>query len=162
VSKIGLIVKLARKYPQGRLIGMDYWGKNWEYSKGKCEANVKAEGVDGQTEFQNGSAAQLPFEAEQFDAIVSNLVFHEVRDESDKSMLLKEALRVLKKGGSFALQDLFLGKKMYGDPCQLCERIKSWGIEEVELIRTNESDFIPGLLKLPFMVGTLALICGKK
>jgi ubiquinone/menaquinone biosynthesis C-methylase UbiE len=39
---------------------------------------------------------KLPFADEHFDAVVSNFVFHEVKDVKDKRAVIKEALRVLK------------------------------------------------------------------
>ncbi len=112
--------------------------------------------------FEKASASKLPFEDEVFDAVVSNLTFHEVRYVKDKRELVREALRVLKKGGSFAFQDLFLVKKLYGRPDELVRTIKSWGISEVEFVDTHNEPFIPRALKLPFMVGTIGIIKGKK
>jgi len=80
----------------------------------------------------------------------------------DKRDLIKEALRVVKKGGSFAFQDLFLWKRVYGDVSELLETMKSWGVKQVTFIPTNNQEFIPWALKLPFMVGTIGIICGKK
>ena len=80
----------------------------WEYSKAVCERNAEIEGVAGRMNFQKASAAALPFEDEHFDAAVRNLVFHEVGDVINKRELLREALRVVKRGGAFAFQDLFL------------------------------------------------------
>ena len=94
--------------------------------------------------------------------MVSNLVFHEVSYSDDKRELIKEALRVLKKGGAFSFQDLFLIRQVYGDINDLLEAIKGWGISSVEFIPTCESNFIPTVLKLPFMVGTIGIIAGKK
>ena len=71
--------------------------------------------------FQKASASALPFEVGSFDAAVSNLVFHEVSDTKDKRDLIEEALRVVRKGGAFAFQDLFLAKRLYGDVEELLE-----------------------------------------
>ena len=65
--------------------------------------------------FQKGDAAKLDFPDETFDAVVSNFVFHEVRTAKDKRDVVKEALRVLKKGGVFSFQDMFSQKALYGD-----------------------------------------------
>lgn len=157
-----LSIKLAHKYPNARITGVDYWGANWEYSKNVCEKNAALEGVNDRLTFQKASALKLPFEDGHFDAAVSNLTFHEVRDVKDKRELLREALRVVRKGGKFVFQDLFLVKKMYGDPEDLVETIKSWGIEKVEFVDTHNEPFIPRALKLPFMVGTMGIIRGKK
>lgn len=157
-----LAIRLARKYPGARVTGIDYWGANWEYSKSACEANARAEGVGDRMAFQKASASALPFADGQFDAVVSNLTFHEVRDTKDKREVIREALRVVKKGGKFAFQDLFLMKPTYGSPDDLVQTIKSWGVAKVEFIDTHDAAFIPGALKLPFMVGTIGIIAGEK
>ena len=141
---------------------MDYWGKQWEYSKKTCERNAEIEGVAERVSFQKGSAAALPFDDESMDAAVSNLVFHEVGGVKDKRELIKEALRVVKKGGRFVFQDLFLWERIYGDADEMIETIRNWGISSVKLIDTSHSNFIPKILKLPFMVGTIGVIVGVK
>jgi ubiquinone/menaquinone biosynthesis C-methylase UbiE len=155
-------IAIAKAYPAAQVTGIDYWGRSWEYSRAVCEANAAAEGVTHRVTFKRGSAESLPFPDGTFDAAVSNLVFHEVRSVADKKILLKEALRVVKKGGIFVFQDLFLWQAVYGDPAQLLDVIKGWGVEAVALSRTNEVDFIPKLLKLPFMLGTIGIIEGTK
>jgi ubiquinone/menaquinone biosynthesis C-methylase UbiE len=157
-----LVIALAKKYPQSRIVGIDYWGGDWDYSKARCEENARLEGVSDQVDFQKASASSLPFDDGHFDAVVSNFVFHEVHDTKDKRALVKEALRVLKKGGVFSFQDLFPIKIYYGETEDLLETIKSWGVERVEYVKTNELDFIPSALKLPFMVGQIGLIHGRK
>ena len=157
-----LTMAIAKKYTQARVIGMDYWGKQWEYSKKTCERNAEIEGVAERVSFQKGSAAALPFDDESMDAAVSNLVFHEVGGVKDKRELIKEALRVVKKGGRFVFQDLFLWERIYGDADEMIETIRNWGISSVKLIDTSHSNFIPKILKLPFMVGTIGVIVGVK
>jgi ubiquinone/menaquinone biosynthesis C-methylase UbiE len=134
----------------------------WDYSKSICERNAASERVADRVTFQKASASALPFEDESFDAAVSNLVFHEVSDAKNKRDVIKEALRVVKKGGKFAFQDLFLVKRVYGEVDDLLETIKSWGIENVKFLNTSDSDFIPKALRLPFMVGTIGILYGEK
>ncbi len=157
-----LSIKLAKKFSTVKVTGIDYWGERWEYSKGTCEANAEAEGVGERVVFQKASASKLPFEDEYFDAAVSNLCFHEVSDAKDKREVIREALRVVKKGGKFAFQDLFLLKQIYGDPETLVATIKSWGITKAEFVETRNASFIPAALKLPFMVGPIGIIKGEK
>ena len=157
-----LAIKLAKRHPNAHVTGIDYWGGMWEYSKAVCERNAEIEGVAGRVTFQKASAAVLPFEDEYFDAAVSNLVFHEVGDVKDKRELIREALRVVKKGGAFAFQDLFLLKRRFGDIDDLIAMIRNWGIKEVAFADTSDSDFIPKALRLPFMVGRIGIIYGKK
>jgi SAM-dependent methyltransferase len=157
-----LTIALAQRYPDGHVTGTDTWGKAWDYSKAVCERNAEAAGVAERTDFQKASASALPFEDGFFDAAVSNFVFHEVRDAKDKREVMREALRVVKKGGHFAFQDLFLVKGLYGEVDDLLETIKGWGIAEVAFVDTSASDFIPAALKLPFMLGKVSIIYGTK
>lgn len=157
-----LTTKLAQKCTNARVIGIDYWGKRWEYSKNTCERNAEIEGVSERVTFQKASAISLPFDDGHFDAVVSNFVFHEVSDAKDKREVIREALRVVKKGGKFAFQDEFLFKQLYGNPDDLIAIVKSWGISKVEFVQTRDADFVPWALKLPFLLGTMAIIAGEK
>jgi len=157
-----LTLRLAQKYPAAQITGLDFWGKNWDYSKQVCEQNARIAGVAERTVFQKASASALPFADGSFDLAVSNLTFHEVSDAADKRQVLREALRVVKPGGKFAFQDLFLVEAIYGKPDELVSLVKSWGIREVEFVRTCDEPFIPALLKLPFMVGRIGILYGEK
>jgi SAM-dependent methyltransferase len=157
-----LTIKLARHYPFANVEGIDFWGERWEYSKSACESNAFAEGVNDRIEFRKASASKLPFEDGFFDAAISNLCFHEVADAKDKREVIREALRVIKKGGSFAFQDLFLLEQVYGKPEDLVLAVKGFGVESVEFVSTRDAPFIPSALKLPFMVGRISIIKGTK
>jgi SAM-dependent methyltransferase len=157
-----LAIKLAQRFPAAQVTGIDDWGKDWDYSKGVCEANARLEGVEARTRFQKASASALPFAAETFDLAVSNLVFHEVSDAQNKRAVIREALRVVKKGGKFVFQDLFLWEALYGQTDSLLAEIRSWGVTRVEFVRTCDEPFIPPLLKLPFMIGKIGIFYGEK
>jgi SAM-dependent methyltransferase len=157
-----LTIRAAKKYPQAQIIGVDYWGQRWDYSKETCQENAKAEGVETRTIFEKASASKLPFSDGYFDAAFSNLCFHEVADAKDKREVIREALRVVKKGGKFAFQDQFLQKNLYGTPEELVAAIKSWGVSEVEFVETHNAPFIPSVLRLPFIVGKISIIRGQK
>lgn len=157
-----LSIKLAQKHPKAQVTGIDYWGKRWEYSKIACERNAELEGVGGRVKFKKASAVSLPFDDEYFDAAVSNFVFHEVAYAKDKRDVIREALRVVKKGGKFSFQDEFLIKKIYGDTDDLVATIKSWGVSKVELVRTCDAEFVPRALKIPLFLGSMAIIAGEK
>ena len=157
-----LVVAAAKRYPEARLTGVDSWGSTWEYSRAVCASNAAIEGVADRVTFRQASASALPFPNGTFDAAISNLTFHEVHDTKDKAQLLKEALRVVRKGGSFAFQDLFLWKRVYGDVPALLESIRSWGVERVEFTDTSGLPFIRRALRLPFMVGTIGILHGRK
>ena len=57
--------------------------------------------AEDQITFQKVSALDLLFKKSEFDAILSNFVYHEVRDTRDKREFINESLQVLKKGGNF-------------------------------------------------------------
>jgi len=157
-----LAVRLAKRHPDTTVTGIDFWEGKWDYSQARCERNAAIEGVADRVSFQKASAASLPFEDGTFDAAISNFVFHEVKDAKNKRDVVKEALRTVKKGGHFAFQDLFPVKSLYGDVDGLLEEIKSWGIDDVRYVNTSNADFIPRPLKVPFMVGSIGIIYGKK
>ncbi|HWS29699.1 MAG TPA: class I SAM-dependent methyltransferase [Clostridia bacterium] len=157
-----LTVRLAKKYREAKITGIDYWGSGWDYHREQCEENAELEGVKDRIHFQRASASKLPFESESFDLVVSNLTFHEVKDVKSKLDVVKEALRVIKKGGRFVFQDLFLMKQYYGAPEELIAAVKAMGVGGVQLVNTSKASFIPRVLKLPFMIGTLGLIYGEK
>jgi hypothetical protein len=50
----------------------------------------------------------------------------------------------------------------FGDIDDLVAMIRSWGIKEVAFADTSDSEFIPRALRLPFMVGRIGIIYGKK
>ncbi len=155
-----LAIELAKRFPKSNVWGIDYWGKFWNYSKIKCEKNAEIEDVAERVVFQKASASNLPFKDSEFDAIVSNFVYHEVRDIKDKMSLINESFRVLKKGGAFSLQDTFKNQKKYGNIRELLKEIKQWGVQEVNFIETNEKIPMPNFLK--FEMKNMAILQGIK
>jgi ubiquinone/menaquinone biosynthesis C-methylase UbiE len=155
-----LAIKLAKKFPESIIWGIDYWGKLWNYSKLQCEENAKIEGVANQVVFQKASASSLPFKDGKFDAIVSNFVYHEVRDIKDKKKLLNESFRVLKKGGAFSIQDTLKNEKKFGEIEDLIRSIKEWGVQKISFIETTNKIPMPVLLK--FELKSTGLLYGIK
>ena len=157
-------IRLAQRYPQATVVGLDYWGASWGYSKQMCERNAAIERVDQRITFQRGTASDLPFDDETFDVVVSNYAFHEVRDAKDKREVIREALRVLRQGGWFWLQDVFLDKGIYGDIGDLLDTIRRWGVEEVSFGDASALDFLPPLLRArtPLTLGISGIIYGRK
>lgn len=156
-----LAIKAAKKYPQARVVGMDYWGATWDYDQSQCESNAWIEGVDSRTTFQKGDAAKLDFPDAYFDAAVSNFVFHEVRSQPDKAALIREALRVIKSGGVFAFEDVFFSRTRYPDLEGLVAEL-SKDVAELHFVDTRKSDFVPGFLRTPLVAGQMGLIYGVK
>ena len=143
---------------------MDYWGAEWSYAKEQCEQNVKAEGLNDRIHFEKGDAAHLDFDTESFDAVVSNFVFHEVHSAKDKRDVVREALRVVKKGACFSFQDMFSQKSLYGDMDAFVEQLKKEGISEIHYIGNLEKklDFIPKYARTPWMISGMGILYGRK
>ena len=156
-----LTIKAAKKYPSAQVLGMDYWGAMWDYAQSQCETNARLEGVAERTIFQKGDAAHLDFSDAQFDAAVSNFVFHEVRTQPDKLELIREALRVLKPGAPFAFEDIFYSKKNYPNLDEMLT-ILSKEVMELNFVDTRQNNFVPKYLKTPLVAGEMGLIYGKK
>ncbi len=127
-----LTIACARRNPNASFIGIDRWGKEYaSFNKPLCENNAKAEGVNNVT-FARGDACRLDFPDETFDAVTSNYVYHNI-PTNDRQAILLETLRVLKKGGTFAIHDIF-SKSKYGDMQAFLKKLKDMGYEKVELI----------------------------
>jgi SAM-dependent methyltransferase len=155
-----LLIKIAKANP-GTHKGIDYWGDEWAYSKTQCETNARIEGVAG-LEFMKASASKLPFADGSFDAVVSCLTFHEVLDVADKTVSVREALRVLSQGGRFAFVDLFDDPGYYPDPSALARAIEQSGgvIESRRPLRQMFA--LPFPLGLKKVLGHAALVTGRR
>ena len=108
----------------------------------------------------SGGSADLPFDDESFDAVASNFVFHTVVT-NDRMAVLREALRVLKQGGSFSFQDLF-NEQFYADPESLVEEVRSWGLADVRFVRSADHIHVPVPLRINHMVGGSGVLSGTK
>lgn len=158
-----LTIRCAKKYQKADIIGLDFWGKEWSYAKKQCENNAKEEQVEKQITFIQGDASKLPFEDETFDAAISNFVFHEVKSQPNKQLVVKEALRVIKPGGSFVFHDLFEQKNIYNDMQAFIEELKKEGIKEINYVpHTEKQSIVPNFVKAPWMLSGLGLLYGKK
>ena len=156
-----MTIKAAKKYPQAQATGMDYWGPGWDYAKSQCEQNAQIECVADRVFFQKGDAAHLDFRDNTFDAAISNFVFHEVRTQSDKTALIREALRVIKPGGVFAFSDVYHSKSAYPDLNGMVKAL-SQDVAELHFVDTRENDFTPAILRTPLIMGDMGLIYGRK
>lgn len=155
-----LTIACAKRNPQGKMIGIDRWsGEYASFSKELCEQNAIAEGVSN-TAFYNGDACKLEFPDEYFDAVTSNYVYHNITGKN-KQALLKETLRVLKKGGTFAIHDM-MEPVRYGDMDKFVAELKAEGYEEVRLIKTADGMFMSKKESKIMMLSGSTLLVGKK
>ncbi|MBQ1465707.1 MAG: class I SAM-dependent methyltransferase [Eubacteriaceae bacterium] len=134
-----LAIACARRNPKSSWCGIDRWGKEYaSFNKPLCESNARAEGTDN-VSFSRGDATSLGFPDGSFDAVVSNYVYHNI--PGDRQAYLLETLRVLKKGGTFALHDIF-SKAKYGDMDAFVRKLRDMGYEKTELIDTTDGKFM--------------------
>ncbi len=154
-----LTIACAKRNPKASFIGIDRWGKEYaSFNKPLCESNAKAEGV-GNVTFYRGNAVRLDFPDESFDAVTSNYVYHNI--PGDRQAYLLETLRVLKKGGTFALHDIF-SKSKYGDMQAFVQKLRDLGYESVELIDTANGMFMTRKEASWMALSGSALLMGKK
>ncbi len=152
-------IAVAKRNPEAEIIGIDRWGKEYaSFSKKLCESNARAEGVTNIT-FRQGDATHLDFPDEIFDAVVSNYVYHNI--PGDRQQYLLETLRTLKKGGTFALHDIFSRSK-YGDMQAFVQKLRDMGYENVELIDTTNGRFITKFESVWMALSGSALLIGRK
>ena len=155
-----LSIRAALTWPETKVTGIDYWGAAYGYGQAMCEKNAAGEGVGSRCTFQHGDANKLDFPDESFDAVVSNYVYHNITG-ADKQALLLESLRVLKKGGVFALNDE-MKPRMYGDMEAFAQKLRDIGYQEVRLVDTATEVFGSRRRAAMMMLGDSRMLVGRK
>ena len=155
-----LSIAVAKRNKHAMVIGCDRWGKEYaSFSKKLCYDNASAEGVRN-VNFRQGDATELPFADESFDVLVSNYVYHNI-SVKDRQAVLLESLRTLKKGGTFAIHDIF-SKSKYGDMQAFMQTLKTMGYTSVRLIDTTEGLFMEKKEAKRMMLSASMLLIGEK
>ena len=156
-----LAVPIAMEFPEANVTGVDIWQKAWGHAgltKERAENNAAIAEVSDRCMFQYGSALELPFDDGEFSLVVSAFVFHEI-SVPDKTVLLKEALRVLAPGGILVVCDLFpRGYKVKNIP-ELLEKVQNLGVDDVRYRSLKEAGVNLG--RLSFIWG-MSYLSGKK
>lgn len=150
-----LSISCARKNPNCKITSIDRWNKEYPfYSQKRCELNAKANNLEN-IKFIKGDATKLDFKDEEFDAVVSNFVYHNI--PGDKKKYLLETLRTLKKGGIFVLHDIYY-KSLYGNIYEFRDKLKAMEYSKVELIDTDNGKFVSkNLARFLFIKGSKIL-----
>ena len=154
-----LTIACAKRNPRASFLGIDRWGKEYaSFSKSLCESNARAEGVSN-VSFEQGDATGLAFPDGYFDAVTSNYVYHNI--SGDRQAYLLETLRTLKKGGTFAIHDIFSPAK-YGDMQAFVKKLREMGYEKVSLIDTTDGKFMTKREAGWMALSGSALLVGRK
>ncbi|MBO6046160.1 MAG: class I SAM-dependent methyltransferase, partial [Erysipelotrichaceae bacterium] len=134
-----------------------------EEARGQCDRNAKIEKVKKRVAFRQCDLAHLDYEDGSFDAVVSCYAYHRQKGE-DPRALVKESLRVLKKGGAFALEDQFGLSNIYGDMDAFVEELRAEGITKITYVPNVEDgkDYVTRVMKTKNLVKGLGMIYGTK
>ncbi|HHY27381.1 MAG TPA: arsenite methyltransferase [Desulfitobacterium dehalogenans] len=154
-SGLDVLLSAKRVGPTGKAYGLDMTDEMLAVAR----ENQKKSGVEN-AEFLKGHIEEIPLPDNTIDVIISNCV---INLSGDKDQVLKEAYRVLKPQGRFAVSDIVIKRPL---PEKIRENILAWagciagamteeeyrkklssaGFENIELKVTREYDIEdPGL-----------------
>ncbi|MEU6410293.1 class I SAM-dependent methyltransferase [Microbispora sp. NPDC046933] len=115
-----VLLKAAARVPGGHATGVDLWTHDQSGNSGEATlANARAEGVADRIALVTADMRGLPFPDATFDVVVSSLAVHNITDTEGRASAVREALRVLKPGGSLRLAD-FRNAGRYADVLREC------------------------------------------
>jgi arsenite methyltransferase len=103
-----VLLMAAQRLPRGRAVGVDIWSTMDQSGNAEqvTRQNADLEGVAERVELHTADMRRLPFDNGSFDVVVSSLAIHNISGAGERAKALREAARVLKKGGKLAIADI--------------------------------------------------------
>lgn len=101
-------VALALRLPDGLVTGIDLW-RNVDQSGNNTaatEANLNLNGVGGRVTLETADMTKLPFADDTFDLATASMSIHNVPTAEGRQAAVREAIRVLKPGGTLLIVDI--------------------------------------------------------
>lgn len=112
---IDVLLSARRVGPTGKAYGLDMTGEMLALARENAE-NAGAKNV----EFLRGEIENIPLPSETVDVVISNCV---INLSGDKAQVLREAFRVLRPGGRFAVSDVVVRGEV---PAEIRRSIELW------------------------------------
>jgi arsenite methyltransferase len=103
-----VLLMAAQRLLRGRAVGVDIWSTMDQSGNAEqvTRQNAALEDVAERVELHSADMRDLPFDDGSFDLVVSSLAIHNISGADERARALREAARVLKKGGKLAIADI--------------------------------------------------------
>src|SRR5208337_4125684 len=136
---IDVLLSAKRVGPTGKAYGLDMTDEMLALAR----ENQRKAGVEN-VEFLKGEIENIPLPDNSVDVIISNCV---INLSADKDQVLREAFRVLKPGGRFAVSDIVVRGEV---PAEIRRSVELWAGCMAGAL--EESDYLAKLMRAGFEV----------